>query len=351
MRPALPFLRLTCSLACVPGNDRRVSKSTDGGVIASAAAELYAGLPEDFIERRKELAAAARAVGDREAARLITALRKPTRAAWVVNRLAHAEPGVAASLADLAAGLRAAEEARDGPRLRDLSARRQTLIDSLAKRALALAGLADPPPELRAEVTATLAAALADQEVADHLAVGTLTHAAAWSGFGLASQLTSSAGEPAAAEEPEVAGEPAGAPVPLPRQAPRRLPPQRSRSARLATAPPSGPAVLPAPAASPEPAAPSARSALPSTAPPKTGRAPRRSASHEPSVDDVEQSVATASAITAQAVAAEERLEVHVRDLERQLTKARAELANARLRARHAEAAERKARQVLAGLQ
>jgi hypothetical protein len=50
-------------------------------------------------------------------------------------------------------------------------------------------------------------------------------------------------------------------------------------------------------------------------------------------------------------VAAEERLEVHVRDLERQLTKARAELANARLRARHAEAAERKARQVLAGLQ
>jgi hypothetical protein len=333
-----------------------VSKSADGGAIASAAAELYAGLPEDFTKRRKELAAAARAAGDREAARLITALRKPTRAAWVVNRLAHAEPGVAASLADLAAGLRAAEEARDGPRLRDLSARRQTLVDGLAERALALARLADPPPGLRAEVTATLAAALGNQEVADHLAAGTLTRAATWSGFGLASHLTFSAGEPTAAEEPTAAGEPvaaeepAAAPVPLPRQAPRKLPPQRSRSsARGGKA--AGPAALPAPAAPPEPAAPSARSALPSTAPPKTGPAPRRSASHGPSVDDAERSVATASAITAQAVAAEERLEVHVRDLERQLTKARAELANARLRARHAEAAERKARQVLAGLQ
>jgi hypothetical protein len=42
---------------------------------------------------------------------------------------------------------------------------------------------------------------------------------------------------------------------------------------------------------------------------------------------------------------------VHVRDLEQQLTKARAELNDARLKARHAEAAERKARQALARLQ
>ena len=60
--------------------------------------------------------------------------------------------------------------------------------------------------------------------------------------------------------------------------------------------------------------------------------------------------MATASAIAAQAAAAEERLEGHVRDLEQELTKARAELANARLKARHTEAAERKARQVLARL-
>jgi hypothetical protein len=330
-----------------------VSNNGDGGVVASAVAELYAGLPEDFTGRRRELAAAARAAGDREAARLISALRKPTRAAWVVNRLAHAEPGVAASLADLAAGLRAAEEARDGPRLRDLSSRRQSLIDGLAQKALAGAGLADPPPALRAEVTATLSAALASQEVSEQLATGTLTHAVTWSGFGLASQLAFSAGEQAGADElaatqgPPGTGEaPTATPVPLPPQASRRLPSQRARSSTSpAAAPPADPALLSVPAA------PAASSAPPSAAPPKTGSAPRRAPSPGPSVDDAEQSVATASAIAAQAAAAEERLEVHVRDLEQQLTMARAELADTRLKARHAESAERKARQALARIQ
>jgi hypothetical protein len=60
--------------------------------------------------------------------------------------------------------------------------------------------------------------------------------------------------------------------------------------------------------------------------------------------------VATAAAIAAAAAASEECLEVRVRDLEQQLTTARADLADARLKARHAEAAERKARQALARL-
>ncbi|HEY6787266.1 MAG TPA: hypothetical protein VI365_08135 [Trebonia sp.] len=341
-----------------------MSNNGDGGVAARAAAELYAGLPEDFTGRRRELAAAARAAGDREAARLISALRKPTRAAWVVNRLAHAEPGVAASLADLAAGLRAAEEARDGPRLRDLSSRRQSLIDGLAQQALALAGLADPPPALRAEVTATLSAALASQEVADQLATGTLTHAVTWSGFGLASQLTFSEGDPAPAGEaaadelaaaqvrPGTGEARDAAPVPLPAQAPRTLPAQRARtSARPDAAPPSGPSSSPLLAVPAEREGSAASSALPVAAPPTTGRAARRAAPPGPSVDDAERSLATASAIAAQAAAAEERLEVHVRDLEQQLTTARAGLADARLKARHAESAERKARQALARIQ
>jgi len=332
-----------------------VSKSADGGLVSRATAELYAGLPEDFTRRRKELAEAARAVGDRDAARLIGELRKPTRAAWVVNRLAHAEPGVAASLADLAAGLRAAEEARDGPRLRDLSSRRQSLIDSLAQRALALAGLPDPPPGLRAEVTATLAAALASSQVADQLGAGILTRAESWSGFGLASQLALSennyaADEPSAMVVSPDAGEAAVAPVPLPPPAPRGLPPQRARaSARLAST--AEPAAYPSSQALAEPAAAPGDVVVPSTAPAKAGHEARRTAAPGPSVDDAERSVATAAAVSAQAAAEEERLEVWVRDLERQLTKARADLANARLRARHTETAERKARQALARLQ
>jgi hypothetical protein len=266
---------------------------------------LYAGSPEQFTERRKALAAAARAAGDRDAARRIAALRKPTRTAWVVNRLVQAEPGTPASLADLAAGLRAAERAKDGARLRELTAHRRALLDSLAEHALSLAGLGDPQPGLREEVRATLAAALADPEVAASLAAGTLTRAATWSGFGLASE----AGEPAApagagdGELPAAKAAPAAA-VPLPPQAPRTLPQPLARRADPAAA-----------------------------------------------MADAERSVATAAEIAAQAAALEERLEVQVRDLEQQLTRARADLADTRMKARHAEAAERKARQALARLQ
>jgi hypothetical protein len=273
-----------------------------GGTLASATAELYDAPPEDFTERRKELAAAARAADDREAARQIAALRKPTRAAWVVNRLAHAEPGTPAHLADLAAGLRAAEAAKDGARLRELTARRLALVDRLTGQALSLAGLADPPPALREEVSATLAAALADPEVAAQFASGTLTRAATWSGFGLASQLPADPGPGGEADAP---GEPP-APVPpvaLPPQAPRPLSQQRAQRPGAAT-----------------------------------------------SIPDAERSVATAAAIAAAAAAAEELLEVRVRDLEQQLTKARADLADARQKARHAESAERRARQDLARL-
>ncbi len=61
----------------------------------------------------------------------------------------------------------------------------------------------------------------------------------------------------------------------------------------------------------------------------------------------MERTVASAASATAEADVAEERLEAEVRDLEERLIQARADLAKARLRARHAEAAERRARQAL----
>ena len=88
-------------------------------------------------------------------------------------------------LAELGAALRAAQEAGHGPRLRELSAARGALVDALTGQALSLAGLADPPPALRLEVSQTLTAALADPGVAADFAAGTLTRAVQWSGFGV----------------------------------------------------------------------------------------------------------------------------------------------------------------------
>ncbi len=148
-------------------------------LLADAVDELYDAEPDDFTQRRQELAAAAREAGQSAAAKQIAALRKPTRSAWVVNRLVRADPEVAPRLAALAAELR---DGGDGPRLRDLTTARGRLVDELTRQALQ--DLPAPPAALREEVTATLDAAIADPAVAANL--GTLVRAAHWAGFGLA---------------------------------------------------------------------------------------------------------------------------------------------------------------------
>jgi len=146
-------------------------------LLAEAEAELYADDPDGFTARRAELAERARDAGEPAVAKKITALRKPTRSAWVVNRLVRSDPKVRARLDRLAADLR---EASDGGRLRELTAARAKLVDELTR--VALDGLSAPPAALREEVTATLDAAIADPEVAANL--GTLVRAARYAGFG-----------------------------------------------------------------------------------------------------------------------------------------------------------------------
>jgi hypothetical protein len=150
---------------------------------AEAVAELYAADPDEFTGRRAELAAAARDAGEPAAAKQITALRKPTRSAWVVNRLVRSDPEARARIDALAADLRGAAGAADGARIRELTAARGRLVDELTRQALRVSELPAPPAALREEVSATLDAALADPEVAANL--GTLVRAAHWSGFGL----------------------------------------------------------------------------------------------------------------------------------------------------------------------
>ncbi len=152
-------------------------------LLADAVAELYEGDPDEFTGRRAELAAAARDAGEPAAAKQITALRKPTRSAWVVNRLVRSDPDVRSRLDALAADLRAAAGSADGGRIREMTAARARLVDELTRQALQVSELPAPPAALREEVTATLDAALADPEVAANL--GTLVRAAHWSGFGL----------------------------------------------------------------------------------------------------------------------------------------------------------------------
>ncbi|GAA3276204.1 hypothetical protein Dvina_04795 [Dactylosporangium vinaceum] len=154
--------------------------------LGAAAARLYSAPPEDFIALRAEEVAKARAARDTALAAAIGKLRKPTVAAWLVNRLAHERPELIGELMTLADELRTAQRELRGADLRELSVRRRATVSALAREAIRLAGAgrAATTNLPAAEVEATLAAALADEEVAALVRTGRLTKALEYTGFG-----------------------------------------------------------------------------------------------------------------------------------------------------------------------
>lgn len=143
---------------------------------------LYAAPPEAFTKQRTELVKAARQRGDTAAAKRISAARRPTTAAWLVNRLAIENQQARKRLADLGEDLREAHAAMDGDRIRELSARQHQLIKELTRAAFDAAAIKNPSGTQRDDVAGTLQAAIADAEVRERL--GRLAKAERWSGFG-----------------------------------------------------------------------------------------------------------------------------------------------------------------------
>jgi hypothetical protein len=255
-------------------------------LLADAVAELYEADPDDFTQRRQNLVTSAREAGQPGVAKQIAGLRKPTRSAWVVNRLVRADPRVASRLAELAAELRA-EPAMDGARIRELTAARGRLVDELTRQALQESDLPAPPATLREEVAATLDAAIADPEVAANL--GTLVRAAHWAGFGLA-PLSDGAFAPPPSRTPKTEKPPPPPPPPAPAEAARER--DRRRQERIQVA---------------------------------------------------ERAVAEADQAAVSANAAEQDLEHAVRQLEAELADARQRLADARRQSYRAESRQRRA--------
>lgn len=151
-------------------------------MLDDAIARLYSVPPGEFTGVRAQLVAQARADGDTDAAKALGALRKPSTAAWVVNLLAQQDGAAVDRLGAVGDELRAAHAALDPDRIRELSTARRRLVDELARKAFAAAGLANPTAAVRDDVTGTLQAAIADPAVAARL--GRLSKAERWSGFG-----------------------------------------------------------------------------------------------------------------------------------------------------------------------
>jgi hypothetical protein len=148
---------------------------------------MYESPPDGFVAARSAAIADAKKAGDKAAVKRLTALRKPTVAAWLVNLLALRRPELIDELVELATALRTAQRSLQGEQLRELSDQRRQIVSALVREARKLAvaedrGMAGKLP--LGEVEATLTAALAEPEVAEQVRTGRLIRSATYAGFG-----------------------------------------------------------------------------------------------------------------------------------------------------------------------
>jgi hypothetical protein len=165
----------------VPDN----TTDADTGLDA-VADELYGVPPDEFVGARDAAVAAARERGDRELAKAIGRLRRPTKAAWLANLLARHRAAQLDGLLGLATGLADAQRTLDGTALRQLSSKRHQLVAAMAREAGRLAQEAgDPAAEsVLRELQGILDAALARPEIAEQVRSGRLTRTLTYTGFG-----------------------------------------------------------------------------------------------------------------------------------------------------------------------
>lgn len=150
------------------------------GVPEGALDGLFRGPLEDFTTERNALAKSLRSDGDAAGAEWVKGLRKPSRAAWLVNQLSTRKANEVGELLELGRELRAAQEemlagSADREKLRDAARREQRAVDSLLRTAEAIGREHGAGSQILTRVGETLQAASSDPEVAAAIERGRLT--------------------------------------------------------------------------------------------------------------------------------------------------------------------------------
>jgi hypothetical protein len=133
--------------------------------------EIFGGPPADFIKSRNALAKRLKDDGDAEDAERVKALRKPSKAAAVLNALALDDPKSVESYLDLADKLRDATSGKvDAKRMRELAREEGELLEELVAKAGDLGDGASASTLDR--VRETLQAAQVDAELSERVVSG-----------------------------------------------------------------------------------------------------------------------------------------------------------------------------------
>ncbi|MCP2030891.1 archaellum component FlaC [Okibacterium sp. HSC-33S16] len=144
--------------------------------LESVASELYTSPLAGFVRARAAAVAAAKDAGEKELAREIGKLPKPSTGAWLANLLVTQRRDEVDELVSVGEALRSAEHKRDPNELRTLGRTRQQLIASISRLGSDLGDKAGTKPSAAAlhELEQTLQAALADSDAADAVLTGVL---------------------------------------------------------------------------------------------------------------------------------------------------------------------------------
>ncbi|CAM4018483.1 hypothetical protein [Janibacter anophelis] len=153
--------------------------------LGETVGELYGVALSDFVATRTRLVGRAKG-DDPDLAAQIKALRKPTVAAWLLNRVARDEPQAIAELNALGERMRRAQSRGDVATLAEARPERRAAIDALIAAAgrCATAAGATYGPATQDEIDATAVAALADEQSGLALASGHLLRPLSYAGFG-----------------------------------------------------------------------------------------------------------------------------------------------------------------------
>ncbi|QFG69846.1 hypothetical protein [Ornithinimicrobium pratense] len=155
----------------------------ESDALQQAAWEVYGVAPADFVATRTRWVKELRSRKQRDAAKSVAALRKPSVSAAAINALVRAQDPAADRLRDVGTRMRHAQSALDTAGLAALRGERDAVLHDWVEAARAHA-TGPLTAAVEAEVRDTAVAALADGAATEVVLSGTLTRGLSYSGFG-----------------------------------------------------------------------------------------------------------------------------------------------------------------------